>query len=102
MRYSPRLVLIGIMLIGLAGVVYIVFLSPTSLLGSRNIDNLKNIKFGMTKLDVIKLMGSPQDKRTSHLNAPDSMYYYEPPFGASDGIYIQFAENDTVNLIVDE
>ena len=55
----------------------------------------------MSKSNVINLMGLPDGRRLSFLNLIDSMYYYEPPFGASEGIYVQFDENQTVNQVVD-
>lgn len=55
----------------------------------------------MGKIDVIRIMGIPNNKRVSFLNNTDSMYYYEPPFGASEGIYVQFDSIGIVNRIVD-
>ena len=55
----------------------------------------------MSKQEVIEIMGKPDDKEISYHNYVDSMYYYEPPFAASDGIYIQFDySTGKVNRIV--
>lgn len=66
----------------------------------KNVENLKQVSIGMSKEIVVDIMGIPDKRRASFLNPIDSMYYYEPPFGASDGIYIQFDSDDSVNEII--
>jgi len=46
-------------------------------------------------------MGVPDSKQLSYFNNVDTMYYYEPPFGVSSGIYIQFSDSSgIVNHII--
>jgi len=46
-------------------------------------------------------MGIPDGKQLSYFNSVDTMYYYEPPFGASSGIHIQFSDSSgVVNHII--
>jgi len=55
----------------------------------------------MTKKEVLKIMGTPDSKQLSYFNSVDTMYYYEPPVGASSGIHIQFSDsNGVVNHII--
>ena len=66
----------------------------------KNVINLKRIEINMTKENVIKIMGKPDFSILSFLNDVDSMYCYEPPFAAADGIYIQFNKKNEVNGII--
>ena len=94
-----------VLLLSLLGTLFIfsiyVFFSPTVFNAKKNVENVKNAKIGMDKNEVLKIMGTPDNRRISFLNSIDSMYYYEPPFGASEGIYIQFDSSNVVNKIVD-
>jgi len=78
-----------------------VFFRPFAFKAKKNVENVKNVKIGMDKNEVLKIMRTPDNRRISFLNLIDSMYYYEPPFGASEGIYIQFDSSNVVNKIVD-
>ena len=90
------------MLLGIVGLLCVyIFLTPTAFKAKKNVENVKKIEIGMTKESVLEIMGIPDNARKSFLNPVDSMYYYEPPFGASEGIYIQFNTTNTVNKIVD-
>lgn len=64
-----------------------------------NVINSERIAVGMNKAEVLEIMGSPDAKQLSFENAIDSMYYYEPPFAASEGIYIQFDNKGIINKI---
>lgn len=89
-------------LLGVLGFIcFYIFFTPSALKAKKNVENLKQIKIGMSKENVLSIMGVPDNKRISFLNQTDSMYYYEPPFGASEGIYIQFDTKNKVNKVVD-
>jgi hypothetical protein len=47
----------------------------------------------MNKFDVINIMGNPNKIEADFKNENIKVYYYEPTFGSSDGIYI-YLEND--------
>ena len=75
--------------------------SPRERKAHQNEINSLKLEIGMSKQEVIQIMGEPDERRTSYYNKEDSMYYYEPTSGASDGIYIQFDSNtDKVNMVV--
>lgn len=80
---------------------FYIFQTPSAHKARKNVENVKKIKIGMKKEDVLTIMGEPDNRRISFLNSIDSMYYFEPPFGASEGIYIQFDSNNAVNKIID-
>lgn len=102
MNYKRNRRILLFTLLGIVGLLCVyIFLTPTAFKARKNVENIKKIKIGMTKESVFDLMGAPDNTRISFLNSVDSMYYYEPPFGASEGIYIQFDTNNTVNKIVD-
>ena len=64
--------------------------TPSARKAKQNVTNSLKIEVGMSKQEVIQIMGNPDDKQISYHNSVDTMYYYEPPFAASEGIYIQF------------
>ena len=64
-----------------------------------NRKNIENVEFGMNKKNVLLIMGAPDQVRLSFLNQKDSMYFYFPPFGSSEGIYIQFDSGGKVNKV---
>lgn len=67
----------------------------------QNVVNSEKITIGMTKKKVLEIMGVPDIRRLSYFNNKDTIYYYEPPFGASSGIYIQFIDSSgIVNHII--
>jgi len=82
------------------GFVYFMFLSPEEITARKNVNNIENICAGMTTHEVIEIMGRPNAIRPSHLNEIDSMYYYNTPFGYSEGIYIQYSSDNVVNEII--
>ena len=81
------------------GFFYIFKLSPRARNAWRNVENSKKIKVGMTVSEVNLIMGSPYSARKSWENKTDSIFYYEPPFGASDGIRIYVDENRKVSRV---
>jgi len=75
--------------------------TPNARKAKQNVLNSKKIEIGMTKENVLEIMGAPDSKKFSFFNDVDTMYYYEPPFGASSGIFIQFDDsNGVVNRII--
>lgn len=102
MNYKTNRKILLSILIGISLIFSIyVFFSPSAFKSRKNVENVKNVKIGMAKNEVLTIMGPPDNRRISFLNSIDSMYYYKPPFGASEGIYIQFDSCDVVNKIVD-
>jgi hypothetical protein len=81
--------------------IVLVRFTPSANQAKLNVLNSQNITIGMKKKDVIKIMGLPDVKKLSFFNNVDTMYYYQPPFGASSGIYIQFSDSsEVVNQII--
>jgi len=102
MNYKRNRIILLFSIIGIMIIISIyIFFSPSAFKARKNVENVKNVEIGMGKNDVLEIMGTPDNRRISFLNSIDSMYYYEPPFGASEGIYIQFDSSNTVNKIVD-
>lgn len=70
--------------------------TPNSRKAKQNVLNSKKIEIGMTKENVLEIMGVPDSKNLSFFNDVDTMYYYEPPFGSSSGIFFQFDDSNGV------
>lgn len=67
----------------------------------QNVENSQKVEIGMNINEVLIIMGEPDERIISFFNEKDSMLYYEPPFGASSGIYFQFEnENRLVTRII--
>ena len=96
-----RLILtILILFILFIGIQFLFKLSKIERKAKENVANSLKIEIGMPKQEAINIMGEPDNKRISFHNEVDSLYYYEPPFGASSGIYIQFdSKTNKVNHI---
>lgn len=100
MNYKRNRIIVLIVLLGiLAFFIGIIFLHPKEIKARSNVENSKKIIVGMMKEEVLKIMGVPDAKQLSFENSIDSMYYYIPPFAASEGIYIQFDSIARVNKI---
>jgi len=55
-----------------------------------NVVNSEKLKIGMDTLQVKEIMGEP-DARSNYVTGNDiPLFYYQPPFLASDGIFIHF------------
>lgn len=65
----------------------------------KNKRKVERVEIGMTKTDVIEIMGRPRNVHLSFINGVDSMYFYLPPSGRSEGIFIQFDSAGRVNEI---
>ena len=78
----------------------ILVLGPKIYRSQKNVKNSKEIKLGMGKDEVLKIMGKPDSKRISYFNEIDSLYFYQPPFGASSGIEIIFGSDEKVQKIL--
>lgn len=69
--------------------------------GRRNVENSEIVKIGMDLNKVIEIMGEPDDRVVSFFDKDDSMLYYNPPFGASSGIYFQYdTDKQVINRII--
>ncbi|MBP7838609.1 MAG: outer membrane protein assembly factor BamE [Bacteroidales bacterium] len=100
MNYKRNRIILLIVLFGILAFIFgVIFLHPNASKARNNVENSKRIIIGMNKAEVLKIMGTPDAKRLSFENSIDSMYYYEPPFAASEGIYIQFDNREIVNKI---
>ena len=80
---------IRIMLCGLLG------LTLGCGVGMQNDRNIKKIKKGMTKKQVIDIMGSPRELWQSP-DAATFSYVYDAPFASSDNFYVFFDKKDTL------
>lgn len=66
----------------------------------KNVQNSKELTLGMDKVEVLHIMGTPDRRRISYFNKSDSLYFYQPPFGASSGIEIIFNSEGKVKQIL--
>ena len=84
------------------GITYLfLYHTPSARKAKQNVINSLKIEIGMSKHEVIQTMGKPDNKRISYFNSTDTMYYYQPPFAAASGIYIQFDFNtNKVNRVI--
>jgi hypothetical protein len=64
-----------------------------------NVRNSENIRIGMSTQEVIEIMGLPEEVLKSYVADSDSLYFYQPPIMASDGIQIFFYKG-RVNRVV--
>ena len=66
----------------------------------RNDKNSKKIKIDDTTKHMIEIMGNPDSKYFSTLEKSQEVYFYQPPFGASEGIsiYVDTLSNKVVKL----
>ena len=96
-----RRILLIIIVVTVLVFIALVRFTPNANKAKQNVLNSEKIVNGMTKTEVLKIMGVPDSKQLSYFNDVDTMYYYEPPFGASSGIYIQFSDSSgVVNHII--
>lgn len=89
-----------LLFISLAILLIILMLAPRVYRTQKNVQHSKEIKLGMEKEEVLKIMGEPDSRRISYFNEVDSLYYYQPPFGASSGIEIIFGSDEKVNKVM--
>jgi hypothetical protein len=94
-KYFVYLILVFILLIVIGRPDYI---------GRKNRANSSQIREGMTKNEVIQIMGEPKSKGIpfASINEADYTYQYQAPFGSSDGIYISFDKEGKVVHIANE
>jgi len=95
----------GIIIIIIIAIIFIFIIQVRFTLNTskakQNVLNSEMIKIGMTKEKVLEIMGVPDGRQISYFNNVDTTYYYEPPFGASSGIYVQFSDStEVVNHII--
>ena len=63
----------------------------------RNVENSEKVKLGMFSNEVIEIMGNPDEIYPMYGDENINIYFYQPPFGASDGIEFYF---DTTSQVV--
>lgn len=102
MNYKKnRIILLVAIVLGVLVFIIKINFTTSSRKAKQNVNNIEKVKIGMTKAEVINVMGTPNAKQMSFFNSNDSVYFYKPPFGASSGIYIQFEDSsDVVNQII--
>jgi hypothetical protein len=81
---------------------YYVLWSPYGRRTQRNADNVDKVAVGMSLNDAVTIMGKPDTVFSSYYNDGSTIYQYEPPFAASDGIDIYVDSTFTVRRIVFE
>lgn len=64
----------------------------------RNVENIREIKVGITVSSVEKIMGKPDSVLSWEPNV--FMYMYDVPIGMSDNIYVRFSKSDSIVLSV--
>lgn len=98
-KQNKKILILSIIIILLF--IALTYILPISNKTNLNVKNSDKIIINMKKDEVLQIMGPPDSKQLSFFNNIDTMYYYEPPFGASSGIYIQFDDSlDIVNHII--
>jgi hypothetical protein len=93
-NYKLFFIFIAVFFIGL------IFLNPNEQRSRKNAEKVKFLKIGMKKEQVLSLMGIPNVKEISYLNNTDSMYFYMPPIGFSEGIYIHFDSTSHIKSFI--
>lgn len=78
----------------------ILMIAPKVYRTLKNVQNSKEIKLGMEKKEVLNIMGEPDGRRISYFDEVDSLYFYQPPFGASSGIEIIFGRDEKVSKVL--
>jgi hypothetical protein len=76
--------------------VIILVLSGCLSKGERNRENLEKVQTGMTTHEVVSVMGDPDTVLALSIDRAKFRYLYDPPFGASDNIYVVFSSFDSV------
>jgi len=102
---SNKKIIFLIIIILIIGITYLfLYHTPSARKAKQNVVNSLKIEVGMSKHEVIQIMGKPDNKRFSFFNSVDTMYCYQPPVAASSGIYIQFdyGTNKVNKIILNE
>lgn len=74
--------------------------NATARKSKENVINSERLEIGMDSLQVKAIMGEP-DTRSNYTSENNlSSFYYQPPYLASDGIYIHFDSLGRVKSIV--
>ena len=75
---------------------YMLHWSPRAIKSWQNVENSERVTVGMDKSHVVEIMGPPDNSASFKNDAISIIYYYEPPFLASDGIYFMIDVNGKV------
>jgi len=59
--------------------------------------NAKKIELNMSKFEMLQIMGEPDEILSHPVKDNITVYYYEPTFGTSDGIY--FHVNSSMKIV---
>lgn len=89
------------MAIALIVIGYLLILNPAIKQGQTNVENSKSLVLGMSKEEVLKVMGPPDSisEETTQEGATETYYYQPPPF-SSDGIFVEFDQHEQATKIV--
>ena len=74
--------------------------NATARKSKENVLNSEKLEIGMDSLQVKNIMGKPDMRGNYGSENFISSYYYQPPYLASDGIYIHFDSLGRVKSIV--
>lgn len=68
---------------------------------TQNVINSKKIQVDFSKDEMLIIMGEPDSKYFTPLEIGKEVYYYEPPFGASEGIdiYVDTSTNKVARIV---
>ena len=98
MKKAYKFIIISILVLVFLFVFYI-FLSPRAFKARRNVSNTKNIQIGMNRETMLEFMGALNNTYPSYYDNNDTIYFYEPPFMASDGIEIYIGDNRIKRIV---
>lgn len=104
MMVKKWLISIGGFIVVIVSISYFLILlyahfSPSGIRAKRNVENSEKIEVGMSKGQVLEIMGNPDEAYVSYYNI-DSVYFYEPPLLSSDGIEIFIDKEGHVSAVV--
>lgn len=95
------IIIIGLSLfISLCCCIYYVKYSDTAERTYKNVENSKKIRVGMSIIDLKVIMGNPDKIYPHYSDESIKVYFYQPPFAASDGIEFHIDKNNLVTFIV--
>jgi hypothetical protein len=99
-----RKILLAIALIAILAIgsfIYLFRYSPQAQIGRHNVERSKNLYVGMKKVELLQVMGKPKEINYSKYETGKAIYFYQPPFAASDGIEVYLdTANDKVTRII--
>lgn len=77
----------------------LIYFGYKQFLAYKNVKNSKEINIGIPKEEMLKIMGEPKAIHKAYLDSTQIIYFYEPPFAASEGIDIYIDSTNRVSRI---